>query len=94
MQGWRLYVANGTRPIGSRRMAARMLSTFLESVQPGEVIAVEQPFAVEMADGILVTGIVDLVEIRDGRFWIVDNKTSKNAPSATRPAGDDVPQLP
>ena len=63
-------------------MAVRMLRAFVETVEPGEIIAVEQPFAVEIGEGILVTGIVDLVEIRDGRFWIVDAKTSKNAPSS------------
>ena len=65
-----------------KAMAERMLAAFLETVQPGEVIAVEQPFAAEIAEGVLVTGAVDLVEVKAGRFWIVDNKTSKNSPSA------------
>ena len=65
-----------------REMAERMFSAFLDAVQPGEVLAVEQPFAVEIGDGLLVTGIVDLVEIKDGRFWIVDHKTSKGTPSS------------
>ena len=66
-----------------KAMAERMLAAFLETVQPGEVIAVEQPFAAEVAEGVLVTGAVDLVEVKAGRFWIVDNKTSKNSPSAS-----------
>jgi len=67
---------------GLRSMAARMLRAFVETVEPGEIIAVEQPFAVEIGEGVLVSGVVDLVEIKDGRFWVVDNKTSKNAPSS------------
>ena len=64
-----------------RQMAARMFGAFLETVQPGEVLAVEESFAVEIS-GVLVSGIVDLVEVKDGKFWVVDNKTSKNEPSS------------
>ena len=63
-------------------MAGRMLASFLESSRPGEIVAVEQPFAVEIAEGVLVTGAVDLVEVKDGRMWIVDSKTSRSAPPA------------
>jgi CRISPR/Cas system-associated exonuclease Cas4 (RecB family) len=62
-------------------MAERMLGAFLEGVRPGEILAVEESFAVEPVEGILVTGVVDLVEVKDGRFWIVDAKTGKNQPS-------------
>jgi len=62
-------------------MAERMLGAFLEAIEPGEIVGVEEGFAVEIGDGILVSGFVDLIEVKAGKFWIVDNKTSKNAPS-------------
>jgi len=62
-------------------MAERMLLAFLDGVQPGKIIAIEQPFAVEPVEGILVSGIVDLVEVKEEKFWVVDNKTAKNSPS-------------
>jgi CRISPR/Cas system-associated exonuclease Cas4 (RecB family) len=68
-------------PASLRAMAERMLGAFLEAVRPGEILAVEESFAVEPVEGILVTGIVDLVEIKNGKFWIVDAKTGKNSPS-------------
>lgn len=63
------------------QMAERMLKAFLETVQPGQILAVESSFAVEVAEDLLVSGIVDLVEMKEGRFWIVDNKTARNSPS-------------
>jgi len=68
-------------PESLRAMAERMLGAFLEAVRPGEILGVEESFAVEPVEGILVTGIVDLVEVKDGRIWIVDAKTGKNSPS-------------
>jgi len=65
-----------------RAMAGRMLGAFLEAVKPREILGVEKSFAVEINEGVLVSGFVDLIEVKDGKFWIVDNKTSKNAPSA------------
>jgi hypothetical protein len=62
-------------------MAERMLGAFLEAVRPGKILGVEESFAVEPVEGILVTGIVDLVELKDGHTWIVDAKTGKNSPS-------------
>jgi RecB family exonuclease len=68
-------------PESLRAMAERMLGAFLEAVRPGKILAIEESFAVEPVEGILVTGIVDLVEVKDGRVWIVDAKTGKNSPS-------------
>jgi CRISPR/Cas system-associated exonuclease Cas4 (RecB family) len=62
-------------------MAERMLAAFLETVKPGKILAIEESFAVEISDGLLVSGIVDLVELKAGKFWVVDNKTAKNSPS-------------
>ena len=64
-----------------RDMAGRMLAAFLEGVEPAEVLAVEQGFAVEIAEGVLVSGFIDLVEVKEGRFWVVDAKTSRGEPS-------------
>ena len=68
-------------PESLRAMAERMLGAFLKAVRPGKILGVEESFAVEPVEGILVTGIVDLVEVKDGRIWIVDAKTGKNSPS-------------
>ena len=51
-----------------RAMAERMPGVFRDAVRPGEILAVEESFAVEPVEGILVTGIVDLVEVKDGRI--------------------------
>lgn len=64
-----------------KSMAERMLTAFLESVKPGKIISIEEPFAVEIADGLLVSGVVDLLERKNGKLWIVDNKTARNSPS-------------
>ena len=65
-----------------REMAGRMLGAFIEAVRPGEVLGIEESFAVEIVDGIIVSGVIDLVEVKDGRFWVVDNKTSRSDPSS------------
>jgi RecB family exonuclease len=68
-------------PDSLKGMAERMLEAFLKTVQPGKVLAIEQDFAVEIAEGILVRGYVDLVETKNDTLWIVDHKTGRNAPS-------------
>ncbi len=68
-------------PESLKAMAERMLGAFLAAVRPGKILAVEESFAVEPVEGILISGIVDLVEGKDGRIWIVDAKTGKNSPS-------------
>ena len=62
-------------------MALTMLRTFLDEVSPGEVAAVELPFEIEISPGVSARGVVDLVEIKDGKWWIVDHKACRNAPS-------------
>ena len=76
-----IHFGKDESPESLRAMAERMLGAFLDAVRPGEILAVEESFAVEPVDGILVTGIVDLVEVKNGRIWIVDAKTGKNQPS-------------
>ena len=76
---------------GMRALAERVLGAFLASVQPGEVVAVEEPFEVTLASDLPpVKGRIDLLEIRedaDGvrRLHLVDFKTS-----ARRPTGEDI----
>jgi len=62
-------------------MAGRIFNAFLDKVDPGEVLAVEKGFAVDIGDSVLVTGYIDMVEIKEGCYWIVDYKTSKGTPS-------------
>ena len=76
---------------GMRELAGRMLGAFVAATRPGEVVAVEEPFVVELAPGLPpVVGRIDLVEIRtthDGvrRLHLVDFKTA-----ARRPAAEDL----
>ena len=65
-----------------RAMAERMLGCFVDTVQPGEVLLVEGSFATEIVEGVLVSGVVDLVEVRDGIVRVVDVKTSRQQPSS------------
>lgn len=84
--------AKGEEENGLLAKARAMFAAFLESVPPGEVIAVEKPFECHLADGLpRLFGVMDLVEIRSvGRekaLCLVDFKTA-----ARRPSGpDDVP---
>jgi RecB family exonuclease len=68
-------------PESLKAMAQRMLEAFLKTVQPGKILAIEQDFAVEITEGILVSGYVDLIETKKNKLWIVDHKTGRNAPS-------------
>ena len=76
---------------GMRDLATRMFRAFLADVRPGEVVAVEESFAVTLAPDLPpVVGRIDLVEIRedaDGirRLHLVDFKTA-----ARRPTGEDL----
>ena len=72
---------------GMLDLAARMLAVFLASVRSGEVVAVEEPFAVTIAPDLpSVVGRMDLVEVRqddDGihRLHLVDLKTATRRPT-------------
>ena len=62
-------------------LASRMLAEFLVVARPGEVIAVDEPFAVAIAPDLpSITGRIDLVEVREDadkvrRLHLVDFKT-------------------
>ena len=71
---------------GLRDTAGRMFEAFLGSVQPAEVIAVEEPFKIFIADGLPpLVGTMDLIEIRiteTGKvLWIVDHKSAAKRPT-------------
>jgi putative RecB family exonuclease len=78
------YPARADGALALRELAQKMLEAFLvhSADDKAEVIAVEEPFAVDLAPGLpLVKGRIDLIEIRTDdsgakRAIIVDLKTS------------------
>ena len=72
---------------GARDLASNMLSAFMAAAPEGEVVAVEEKFAVDLAPDLPpVVGTIDLVEIRtdaDGvrRLHLVDHKTASRKPA-------------
>lgn len=78
---------NGNTAEKLLQSAEAMLKAFKEGVQPGEVIAVEQPFSVDMVDpesgeslGVPLAGRIDLVErLENQSIAVVDQKTAARA---------------
>jgi putative RecB family exonuclease len=77
------YPARADNPVALRELAERMLWAFLEHARAhtGEIIAVEEPFEVELAAGLPpLRGRLDLIEITDTpsgkRLQLVDLKTA------------------
>ena len=79
----KIRFGKGENESGLHNMAQRMLAAFVGSVEPGEVLAVEQSLAVGITDDILLNAVVDLLEYRDGAFIITDWKTSRGEPSTS-----------
>ena len=85
------YTAKIEDEDGARDLAGNMLAAFMAAAPEGEVVAVEEKFAVDLAPDLPpVVGTIDLVEIRadaDGvrRLHLVDHKTA-----ARRPTWEDV----
>ncbi len=70
---------------GFVELAQRLLSLFLEEVQPAEVLAVEEAFRIRVADGLPpLIGFIDLIERRGDRVVIVEYKTAAQRFSAQR----------
>lgn len=76
------------------RLGETMLKTFYENVRPGEVMAVELPFKLNLNNGVKplplpIVGTIDLVE-RDenGRVWVVDHKTASRKYSDSKTDDD------
>jgi len=76
-----LRFGKGEDDASVRAQAERMLRTFLANVEPGDVLAVELGFTVELSEDVELTGFVDLVERRDRTIWVVDHKTSRQLPN-------------
>jgi putative RecB family exonuclease len=78
---------NGNTADKLHSTAEGMLSTFKKTVQPGEVLSVEQSFKVELVDpdtkeslGVPLVGRIDLIEkLDDGTIAVVDQKTAARA---------------
>ena len=78
---------NGNTAEKLLQTAEAMLKTFKESVQPGEVLAVEQSFSVDLVDpetgenlGVPLAGRIDLIEkLDDQTIAVVDQKTAAKA---------------
>jgi len=70
-------------PESLKAMAERMLGAFLKAVRPGEILAVEESFAVEPVEGILVTGIVVLIEVIEP-IWRALTRSGRRRPNAER----------
>jgi len=80
-----------------RDLATRMFQMILQDLQPGTVIAVEEPFECHLAEGLPpLVGYIDLIEIRNDpehgeRLHLVDWKTAARRPSG--PEDMDPDQL-
>ena len=77
-----LRFGKGEDDVSVRAQAERMLRTFLASVEPGDVMAVELGFTIELFEGVELRGFVDLIERRGDIISVVDHKTSKQLPNA------------
>lgn len=81
------YTAKLEDAVGIRDLARRMLEAFLAAARPGEIVAVEEPFAIDLAPGLpTIRGRIDMIEVRtdaDGvrRVHLVDLKTMARKPS-------------
>jgi len=75
--------------------AGRMIETFIATVQPGEVIGVEEPFECNLDDTLPpLVGRIDLLEVRtdvDGvkRLHLVDFKTAATKPGHVNDLASD-----
>jgi len=78
---------NGNTAEKLHDIAGKMLSIFKKKVAPGEILAVEKPFSIDLVDpdtqislGIPLVGRIDLIErIKNGKIAVVDQKTACRA---------------
>jgi putative RecB family exonuclease len=75
--------------------AEAMLETFLATVKPGEILAVEQPFSVEIIDpvsneklSVPLEGRIDLIERIPSGIAVIDHKTAAKKYDDERVAND------
>ncbi len=77
---------NGNTPDSLRQTAESMLTTFTDTVRPGQILAVEESFSVELADpdtGVAIDipfeGRIDLIEQTPNGIAVIDHKTAAKA---------------
>lgn len=69
-----------------RQLATVMFEVFVKEAEPSQVIAIEERFEINLAEGLPpLVGYIDLIEVRDGHVCLVDFKTA-----ARKPNPDDV----
>lgn len=84
---------------GLKDMGVALLDAFCrQGFVPDEVLAVEQPFAMELVDpqtgevcDIPLVGAIDLVARHQGRVWLIEHKTAARRFTADRIAYDFQP---
>jgi putative RecB family exonuclease len=87
-----IEMKDGETPEALDAMARAMLAIALEQPRAGRVLAVEEPFCIELAPGIPpLVGVIDLIEERDGRAVIVEHKTGAQRFTDQRVADDYQP---
>jgi len=88
-EGKPIELKDGETPEALDAMAKAMLAVALDQPRVGRVIAVEEPFRIELADGVPpLVGIIDLIEERNGRAVIVEHKTAGQRFTDQRVADD------
>jgi len=83
---------DGESPEALDAMAKALLAVALEQPRAGRVLAVEEPFRIELAPGVPpLVGVIDLIEERGGRAVIVEHKTAAQRFTDQRVADDYQP---
>ena len=83
---------DGETPEALDAMARAMLAVALERPPIGRVLAVEEPFRIDLAPGLPpLVGVIDAIEERDGRAVVIEHKTSSARFAAQRVADDLQP---
>lgn len=83
---------DGETPEGLDAMARAMLGVALEQPRVGRVLAVEEPFRIQLAEDLPpLVGFIDLVEEREGRAVIIELKTGAQRFTDQRVADDYQP---
>lgn len=66
-----------------RLITTAMFEMFIQQAQPSQVIAIEERFEINLADGLPpLVGYIDLVEVHEGHVYLIDFKTAARKPSA------------
>lgn len=87
-----IEMKDGETPEALDAMAKAMLALSLEQPQAGRVIAVEEPFRIELAPGLPpFIGVIDLVEEWNGRAVVIEHKTAAQRFTDQRVADDLQP---